>query len=295
MGRVNEAVKTVNSTVRTMLMAVALAGATFVGWKGYSLYNQPQKQLAEQQRRFDEVTSRLASTESQLEQRTTENHKLTADLAKQAAEVARLQTSVRLLKLRHRIARIRVVDQQRAPAAESDSADSETSDGDAPAEEVVTIVEFVEVNSEGEPIDDRPRTFEIAGEQIYIDCLVAKFDDSYVEQADLDRGTAICLIQRIYGENQEPRDGYEIDQQGTRPTSYARGGQMSPFEQKIWADFWTLANDPAKAAEIGIRAAHGVAPSMKLNQGAVYELELRATGEFSLKPIQQGVDGSPEL
>ena len=293
MGRVNDAVNTVNSSVRTLLMVVALAGATFAGWKGYSLYNEPQKKLAEQQQKLDEVADLLAAAESQLLQRKAEINKLTADLQEKAAEVARLETSVRLLKLRHRIAHIRVLEQQRVSAA-NESADADDQEGDAQAERMLTTVEFVEVNSEGEPIDDRRRIFQIEGEQVYVDCLVAKFDDAYVEQADLDRGTAICLIQRIYGENQEPSDGYEIDQQGTRPTSYARGGQMSPFEQKIWADFWTLANDPAKAADIGIRAAHGVAPSMKVTAGSVYELELRATGEFSLKPIQSGATEPPE-
>ena len=135
-------------------------------------------------------------------------------------------------------------------------------------------------------MDDRRRKFEIEGDRIYVECLVAKFDDKYVEQADLDRATAICLFQRIFGEYQEPHEGFELDPIGSSPTSYARGGKISEFEQQIWNDFWNLASDREKAASLGIRAAHADAPSIRVRKGMTYELELRATGEFTLRPTQ---------
>ena len=276
MGRVNETVQTVNSAVRTVLMVVALAGAALVGWKGYSFYNEPQKKLAEQAERLDEANENLAAVRVELEARKKEVAELTADVARKTARIDKLETSVRLLKLRHRIARLRVVDQQ--PQEDSDR--------------LLTTIEFVEVNSEGAPIDDRQRVFEIEGDLVYVDCQVAKFEDKYVEQADLDRATAICLINRIFGEHQEPHEGYAIDPKGTSPTSYARGGQMSDFEKKIWQDFWTLANDPARAKELGIRAAHNIAPSIQVENGALYELELRSTGEFTLRRIDQASEES---
>lgn len=61
---------------------------------------------------------------------------------------------------------------------------------------------------------------------------------------------------------------------------------MSEFEQQIWSDFWNIANDRQKAAEIGIRAAHADAPSTKVQKGATYELELRSTGEFSIRRLE---------
>jgi len=72
---------------------------------------------------------------------------------------------------------------------------------------------------------------------------------------------------------------------GSSPTSYARGGKISEFEQKIWDDFWNIAGDRKKAAAIGIRAAHAVAPSIQVRKGVTYELELRSTGEFTLLPL----------
>jgi hypothetical protein len=125
---------------------------------------------------------------------------------------------------------------------------------------------------------------------VYIEYLVAKFEDKYVEQSDLDRGTAICLFQRIFGENQEPSDGFDLDEVGSRPTAYARGGEISEFERQIWSDFWTIANDPARARELGIRAAHGNAPSIRVKPGMTYRIDLRSTGEFVLGPAEQTVD-----
>ena len=104
-----------------------------------------------------------------------------------------------------------------------------------------------------------------------------------MESADLDRSTAICLFQRIFGENQEPSEGVELDRVGTRPTAYACSGAMSEFEQHIWDDFWTIANDPVKAEELGIRAAHGNAASIRVQVGKKYQLKRRSTGEFSLR------------
>ena len=110
-----------------------------------------------------------------------------------------------------------------------------------------TTLEFFEVNSEGAPIDEQRRQFEIEGDRVYVECLVAKFEDKYVEQADLDRATAICLFQRIFGEYQQPQDGFRIDEIGSSPTSYARGGKMSEFEKTIWKDFWEFASNPQKS------------------------------------------------
>jgi hypothetical protein len=172
------------------------------------------------------------------------------------------------LKIDRRLALLRVLEQKKG---EDDR--------------ITSAIEFVETNPEGARIGE-PRQFQISGDMVYVDYLVVKFDDAYIESADLERGTAICLFQRIFGEKQEPSEGYELDRVGTQPTAYARGGQPSPFEEKIWRDFWTIANDPERARELGIRAAHGNAASIRVKPGMTYQLDLRATGEFSLRPVE---------
>jgi hypothetical protein len=61
---------------------------------------------------------------------------------------------------------------------------------------------------------------------------------------------------------------------------------MSEFERKIWDDFWMIANNPQKAAELGIHAAHGSAVSMRMQPGKTYEVELRSTGDMTIRPIE---------
>lgn len=269
MGRISETVQVFNSAVRTLLFGVLVGGAGLAGWKGYSLYNQPQEQLAEKQRELEELQLTLDSQEHKLTE-------LSEDLDDRTEQVERLETALQLLKLKHRIARLHVLDQQKNPDSER----------------VTTTIEFYEVNDDGAPISDRRKQFEIEGDRVYVECLVAKFEDKYVEAADLDRSTAICLFQRVFGEYQEPQEGFQLDEIGSSPTSYARGGKTSEFEQRIWEDFWEIASDPEKAAEIGIRAAHADAPSTRVRKGATYELELRSTGEFTLRPLAN--DNSPQ-
>jgi hypothetical protein len=275
MGRINDTVSTFNSALRTVLFAVLVVGAGVGGWKAYSLYNEPQKKLAEKQEQLEALSTQLSTAQANLAERDKRVALLDADVKIKQAAIAKLETSMGLLKLRHRIARLVVTDQKKA----------------ADSDEIISSVEFFEVNDDGAPIGGRRQKFDIKGDRIYVECLVAKFDDKYIEQNDLDRRTAVCLFQRIFGEHQEPKDGFAIDQVGSSPTSYARGGQSSDFEKRIWRDFWTLANDPQKAAELGIRAAHADAPSIKVKPGKTYELELRTTGEFTLRPLAESAVG----
>jgi hypothetical protein len=143
----------------------------------------------------------------------------------------------------------------------------------------------VELNDAGQPIG-QPRQFDIRGDMVYVDYLRVTFEDKYVEKSELDRSTAICLFQRIFGEHQEAADGYQLDEVGTRPTVYAQGAEMSDFERKIWSDFWLIANDPKQAAELGIYAAHGAAVSMRVRPQATYLLELRSTGDMTIRPVE---------
>ncbi len=250
---ISDTIKTVNSTLRTMLAIVVVGGAGYAGYIGYALYNEPQKLLAEKQLELEKTLGELKARDQQV---TELNDKL-----------ARLEVAMRLLKVRRRLARLTVLEQRQ----------------DIALGMPVSKIEFVEINDEGQPIG-QPKQFDIQGDQVYIDYLRVTFDDKYVEQSDLDRATAICLFQRIFGEHQEAAEGFLLDEVGTRPTAYARGTPMSSFEQKIWSDFWLIANDPERAATMGIYAAHGSAVSMRVKPGAVYELDLRSTGDITIRP-----------
>ena len=97
-------------------------------------------------------------------------------------------------------------------------------------------------------------------------------------------GEMCDALRPVFGEYQEPSEGFAIDPSGSRPAVYSQGGEMSAVERDIWANFWQYANDPAKAREAGIRAAHGEAPSIRLQPDKRYKIELRASGGLSIVP-----------
>lgn len=266
-----ERVSIITSAVRTLLVTVLLGGLGYGGWYGYTVYNATEIEAKRTSQELASTLEQLSQAEAELETKVAiikdkeaEIGELNVQVAQQAVEIEQLDTAMRLLKVDHRVARISVVDQRPNGAGD-----------------VMTRVEFQEINPNGDPIDT-PRSFEIKGDVIYVDSWVVKFDDKYVEQADLHRATSLVLFRRIFGEMQQPRDGFALDEEGARPTVYGRGGELSGFEKKIWGDFWNVANDDSKQLELGIRAVHGEAPSIKVQKGKAYRLDLRASGGLSI-------------
>lgn len=264
MGSLNEGIKTFNSTVRTLIAAVVVGGAGLVGYQAYDVYNEPNKRLQEQEAKLQQALGDLQATQSRVEEQQQE-------LAEKTLKIDQLETARYLLKVDQRIAELRVLSQTPGPE-----------EGDP----VVTTVEFVETDPEGKQIGE-PQRFDVPGEQVYLEYLVVKFDDEYVEQAHLEKGTAICLFRRLFGSAQKPEEGFPLDAPNTRPTAYARGERMSEFEEQLWADFWDLAHDPDRLAELGIRNAQSNSPAIVARPGARYLLELRSTGDLTLKYVAE--------
>ncbi|MDA1054811.1 MAG: hypothetical protein O3C40_30665 [Planctomycetota bacterium] len=267
-----EKVSIVTSAVRTLLATVLVGGLGIGGWYGYTTYNATEIEAKQAAAALAQAQADLESKEAVIRVKEQEIGALNDEVAAQLKEIERLDTAMRLLKVDHRMARVSVVEQVKDEAAGS----------------AVTHVDFQEINGNGDPIG-APKRFEIKGDVLYIDCWVVKFDDKYIEQADIDRSTSLVLFRRIFGEMQEPRDGFALDEDGLRPVVYGRGGEMSEFEQKIWDDFWEVANSKAKQDELGIRAIHGEALSIKAMKGNTYYIDLRASGGLSLKPASDVV------
>lgn len=284
MGRVNDTISNINAAVRTLLLTVLIGGAGFGGYKAYELYNEPQQKLAEKEAELEKTAISLKQAHDELATR----RKEVADLS---AKVDRLEVRMQLLRVRHRLARVKVLDQHEV-AALNPATPSEGTENAASRANVVTKVEIVEVNDQGEPIGEA-KPFEVAGDMVYVDFLHVTFDDKYIEQADLDRSSSLVLFQRIFGEHQEPVQGFQLDTVGTRPTAYGRGTEMSEFEKSIWNDFWLISNDPQRAKELGIHAAHGAAVAMRVQKDKTYEIDLRSTGEITFRPVATAEPGAP--
>ncbi len=284
MGRVSDTISNVNSAMRNLLLLVLIGGAGFGGYKAYDLYNQPRQLLADKQAELEKTLDSLKQANDDLAARQKEIADLGAQRKVKIAEVDRLEVAMKLLKVRHRLARLTVLDQHEIPSL-IPAAPTPGSEAGASRPNLLTKIEFVDVNDRGEPIGE-PKKFDIVGDMVYVDYLTVSFEDKYIEQSDLDRSTSIALFQRIFGEHQEPVKGFQLDTIGTRPTAYARGNKMSDFEKKIWDDFWLIANDRKRAEELGIDALQGKAVAIRVQPGKTYEIELRSTGDMTIRPVQ---------
>ena len=188
-------------------------------------------------------------------------------VAFQQMEIDRLNTAVRLLKVDQRVAQVEVLSQE----------------GSAKKGDLKTRFSFVELDSRGKPLE-QPKTFEVQGDIVYLDYWVIKFSDEYIEQNDPLRSKSLILFRRIFGESQEPKDGFVLDEVGSEPTGYRGAARMSDFERQVWSRFWEYTNDADRAKKDGVRAAHGQANYTKLQQGKRYRVELRASDGMSIKP-----------
>lgn len=269
-----EGVSTVNSFLRTLLLIAFLGGlgtASFYAYTGYHAKEIDARRSAqlldERNRELAGAKDRLKLAEADLVKQATELRAKDVEIDKLKANVKKLELALHYLKIDHRVARFTAVDQFKDDAIG----------------EIISVIEFVELNDAGQPIDT-PRRFQIRGDLVYIDGWVVKFEDKYVEQADLERGTSLLLFKRIFGSGQRPDDGFPLDETGTAPRVYSRDGKINDFEKKIWGDFWTIANDPERARQLGIRAAHGGAPFMKVEKGKSYRILLRASGDPTIVP-----------
>lgn len=207
------------------------------------------------------LQGRLRARERELEQQQDRIESLQFEVAERDRRIEALQAALRLLKVDHRLARIAVLEQ-----------DQDT-----------TTLEFQEVGPDRRPLGSA-KTFQLRGKVAYVDALVIKFDDAGVETGDPLRGTSVCLFRRLFGEFQQPSEGFALDAVGVRPIPYSVEGAVTPFEAELWQRFWDYANDPALARQHGVRAVHGEAPYMELRPGMQYTVELRASGGLSIRP-----------
>lgn len=263
MGRLTDTVATVNSSVRTILATLLLLVFGGIGYVAYEKVTRDERELSLANAKWQETQQMLGKANQQIEA-------LQVDLGRAQERVDQLETSLRLLKMDQRLARLDVIDKQEPAEGEEGR--------------VKTTVRFAELTPDGDPIGE-PREFTIEGDIIYLDNWVVKFEDRFVEEANLERGTSLALFRRLFGEYQNPADGYPLDTVGGMPQAYRRGGEPSDFERKIWSQFWTFANDREKARAQGIRAAHGEAVSIRAEEGRSYRIVLRASDGLSIVPV----------
>ena len=192
---------------------------------------------------------------------------LVAQIDELKEEVAQRDVRITYLRDRERVATVEVLEQV---------ADSTAGGG------MWTTVRFVEIGQDGEPLGEA-QDYRFAGDLLYVDARVIKFDDAFVESNDLLRGSSLLSFQRLFGEHEPPSAGLELDAVNQLPAAYSGEAGGADFHEALWRDFWKHALNPAVSRESGVRAMHGEAPYIKVVPGARYSLELRTSGGLTLR------------
>lgn len=263
----------------TILRTILLGGAVLIaGWWTVFLRGQigeHERALAERDGEIEELGKRVEQRDDQirelgetLQQRNDEIRRLGVVIEEKDAEIEALDVAMKLLKVDHRLAEIEVI--------------SQGSKADEP-DKVRTLMRFTEVSQDGEPLAP-PIEATIEGRTVYVETLVIKFGDEYVERGDALRGTSICLFRRLFGEDQQPSAGVPIDSVGTQPLIYGGDDTPDPLYRDLWSRFWEYANDPELARSRGVRALHGEAPFIEVQPGKRYRVELRSSGGLTIRP-----------
>ena len=203
-------------------------------------------------------------------------HTLTDDsaLRQRVAELEQLnealQQRIEFLRERKRVARIHVLDQ--------------VADSQAPGGQRTTF-RFEEIDAEGSPLNP-PREFTIDGDVLYVDAQVIKFDDSFLQEHELEKGSTLLLFRRLFGEHQAPAEGFALAAAQRPPDGYSVESAPDAFSAELWDNFWDYANRPEVLERTGVRAMHGEAPYMRLEAGRSYQVELRTTDGLTIRPFQ---------
>jgi hypothetical protein len=270
------------------LRALAVIGFCALGWMGYGevrrVVRGHEDDLADAQEQIDTLNGDLADAQGQAEhwQGAAAELELTVgaleedvtrledDVREAQQRIAELDLAMAYLKLDRRIGRLTVLEQTLDPNGQVES----------------SHVRFEEVDADGDVLGEPVEAW-IPGRFAYVESLVIKFDDAFVEAGDHWRGTSLCLFRRLFSEAQSPEEGISLDTVGRPPEPYADDSDPDLVE-RLWARFWDYANDPQAAADAGVRAIHGEAPFIELRDRNVYEVSLRASGGLSLRTVRAG-------
>ena len=248
--------KTINSFVRTCLLVGLLGAVGYGGWFGYERYVKPGLQAEAAIAEAARLEKELAASLEKQKQLTIDND--------------RMQTSLKLLKTDRRIANVEILDKS------LDEMGSPT-----------MLVRFTEIDEYGDAVGSS-KDFTLSGDQFFINCWIATFEDKYIEQADELRNASFFAFKSIYGDAEKPRDAQRLDSDSAEaPPGIYDDHRKREFEQQIWRDFWSVCSDRARQKELGIRAAYGQASHLVGEAGQCYQVEIRASGGVSLRPIEK--------
>ena len=150
----------------------------------------------------------------------------------------------------------------------------ETRDG-----QLFTRLLFVVTDPEDQRKRLLEREYEIQGDVVFFDAMIAKFGDQVVMDG---KEKALFLWRRVYGENMAPAQGFSIEAPGQEPARYGEIFKELPIADRtlFWDEIWRLADDPDRLSAAGVQTIYGSAVYKKLQPGLIYIFNLDADGTF---------------
>ena len=127
-------------------------------------------------------------------------------------------------------------------------------------------------------------TFDVEGDKVYVDALVIKFLSRYVAAGDGQRGKSVVLFYRLFGEHQQPAEGFSLAGVSEEPWGYKVQGALGYFQRSLLQKFWNYSSDPALAMRDGVDCAFGEAVMIKPQPAIVYTLSLAHNGVVLVRP-----------
>jgi hypothetical protein len=237
--------KIVNSSVRTLMVVVFLGLFCFLGWIGYTKYVLPGFETEKIRKEMAELQKRFEDQEK---------------------ELVKVRTALKLLKVDRRRASLKVLEKGVDPATSEPWFD----------------VEFTEIGTDGVPISTA-RKFRLKGSIVYVDARVVKFEDKHIEGADELRGASICVFKGLWGDGNERAEHLSLDAEPGVRTAYGDPAQRSEFENKLWENFWEIANNRELQEEMGVRANHGQVNYIEVEAGKTYDINLRSSDGLTIQ------------
>ena len=166
------------------------------------------------------------------------------------------------------------------------------SEYDEASKKIRTTIKFLEYDTRGKPLDPKYFTFE--GNIIQFQSLVIRFSDKLVESGDRLRGKSAAFFMKAFVLNGPKTQEFEITQAHEVPGGYRIEGQaISPFEKKLWQEFWDYALGPKKREHAGIKNAQIEAPGSMFLPGTIYTLKIEHDGGLRIdaSPVPEILKG----
>ena len=154
-----------------------------------------------------------------------------------------------------------------------------------------TTIKFLEFDSKGRPLE--PRYFTFSGNIIQFQSLVIRFDDIKVRQGDKLRGKSAYLFLSVFMLDGQNTQVFEITKANEIPSGYKIDKESSPFEKKLWEEFWRYALNNQAAQKMGVKNAQIEAPGTMFVPGTLYTIKIEHDGGLRIdtEPLPEILKG----